>query len=148
MRGTSLCDVRAYATCGHELGHLGLTELLAQEPLLARAGKPVLHLGANLGCASDPTLFLRASDDAMSAQMKALLRDEGYPEADIRVQPISSVSGEGHDLVGHGAKVLSMAGANAHFHAASDRWPGNVSAAGTAAIARAVSRWVALMVAA
>jgi len=37
-----------------------------------------------------------------------------------------------------------MAGANQHFHAASDRWPGNVNAAGTAAIARAVGKWMAL----
>jgi hypothetical protein len=138
------CDVRAYATCGHELGHLGLTELLAREPALARGEKPVLHLGANLGCASDLTLFLRAADPAMSEQMKMLLCREGYPEEFIRVQPISSVSGEGRDLTEHGAQVLSMAGANAHFHAASDRWPGNVNAAGTASIARAVGRWIAL----
>lgn len=59
-------------------------------------------------------------------------------------RPITAVSGEGRDLVEHGAQVLSMAGSNAHFHAASDRWPGNVNAAGTAAIARAVGRWVAL----
>jgi hypothetical protein len=140
------CDVRAYATCGHELGHLGLTELLAHEPTLARGEKPVLHLGANLGCASDLTLFLRAADPAMSGQMGELLRSEGYPEEFIRVQPISSVSGEGLDLTQHGAQVLSMAGANAHFHAASDRWPGNVNAAGTAAIARAVARWISLTV--
>jgi len=38
--------------------------------------------------------------------------------------------------------VLSLAGANAHFHAASDRWPANVSAANVAAIARAVGKWV------
>jgi hypothetical protein len=138
------CHVRAYATCGHELGHLGLTELLAREPALARSEKPVLHLGANLGCASDLTLFLRAADPAMSGQMKTLLCSEGYPEEFIRVQPITSVSGEGRDLTEHGAQVLSMAGANAHFHAASDRWPGNVNAAGTASIARAVGRWIAL----
>jgi hypothetical protein len=76
--------------------------------------------------------------------MRELLRDEGYPDESIRVQPISSVSGEGRDLTEHGAQVLSMAGANAHFHAASDRWPGNVNAAGTAAIARAVARWTSL----
>jgi hypothetical protein len=37
-----------------------------------------------------------------------------------------------------------MAGANAHFHAASDRWPGNVNAAGIASISRAVAKWIAL----
>ena len=76
--------------------------------------------------------------------MKKLLCSEAYPSDFIRVQPISTVSGEGRDLAEHGAQVLSMAGANAHFHAASDRWPGNVNAAGTAAIARAVGKWVEL----
>jgi hypothetical protein len=38
--------------------------------------------------------------------------------------------------------VLSLAGSNLHFHAASDRWPGNVNVAGIASISRAVARWV------
>ena len=138
------CDVRTYATCGHELGHLGLTELLQRETRLAHGDKPVLHLGANLGCASNLALFLRAADPGQSAHMRDLLVSEGYPAEHIRVEAIDVVSGEGRDLTEHGAQVLSMAGANAHFHAASDRWPGNVSAAYTAAIARAVGRWVAL----
>ncbi len=138
------CDVRTYATCGHELGHLGLSALLERETAIAGSDKPVLHLGANLGCASNPALFLRAADPAQSTLMRDLLVSEGYPAGNIRVESIDVVSGEGRDLTEHGARVLSMAGANAHFHAASDRWPGNVSAANTAAIARAVARWVAL----
>ena len=137
-------DVHAYATCGHELGHLGLTELLAREADLVRGAGDWLHLGANLGCASNLTLFLRAADPAAAEPMRDLLVTEGYPAEFIRIEPISAVSGEGRDVTEHGGRVLSMAGANAHFHAASDRWPGNVNAAGTAAIARAVGRWVAL----
>jgi hypothetical protein len=136
--------VHAFATCGHELGHLGLTALLAREPALVHSAQPWLHLGANLGCMSDLTLFLRASDPASSERMRDLLCAEGYPAEHIRAEPISKVSGEGRDLTDHGGKVLSMAGANAHFHAASDRWPGNVNAEGTAAIARAVGRYVGL----
>ena len=51
---------------------------------------------------------------------------------------------EGHDLTHLGGKVLSLAGSNLHFHAASDRWPGNVNVSGIAAISRAVARWVTL----
>jgi hypothetical protein len=91
-------------------------------------------------------LFVRAADPTVSEKMRKLLCSEGYPDEFIRVQPIGTVSGEGRDLTEHGAQVLSMAGANAHFHTASDRWPGNVNAAGTAAIARAVARWIALTV--
>jgi hypothetical protein len=135
-------DVHAFATCGHELGHLGLTALLEKEADLARDADCWLHLGANLGCASKLDLFLRAHDTRESQRMHDLLVSEGYPAAHIHVESISAVSGEGRDLTEHGARVLSMAGANAHFHAASDRWPGNVNAAGVAAIARAVAKWV------
>ena len=137
-------DVRAYATCGHELGHLGLTELLVRETGLVKGAHHWLHLGANLGCASNLTLFLRAAAPADSAKMRDLLCAEGYPAEHIRVESISVVSGEGRDITDHGGKVLSMAGANAHFHAASDRWPGNVNAAGIASISRAVAKWIAL----
>ncbi len=136
-------EMHAFATCGHELGHLGLTKLLAREAGLVRGASHWLHLGANLGCASNLTLFLRAPAAADAEHMRELLCDEGYPAGFIRVEPISAVSGEGRDVTDHGGKVLSMAGANAHFHAASDRWPGNVNAAGIASIARAVARWVA-----
>ena len=135
------CDVRTYATCGHELGHLGLSEFIRREPALMSGARHFLHLGANLGCASDLTLYLRAAEPEQSQRMRELLIESGYPADHILVQSIDVVSGEGRDLTEHGATVLSMAGANAHFHAASDRWPGNVNAAGTAAIARAVARW-------
>lgn len=142
-RGVLKRDVRAYATCGHELGHLGLTELLAREAALVKGAHHWLHLGANLGSASLP-MFLRAADPQDAQQMLGLLTAEGYPAEHIRVEPISAVSGEGHDITEQGGKVLSLAGSNAHFHAASDRWPGNVNAAGIAAISRAVGQWIAL----
>ena len=135
--------VHAFATCGHELGHVGLHALLSQEAALLHGSAPWLHLGANLGCASNQTMMLRASDAADSEHMRELLIAEGYPAALIRIEPITLVSGEGRDVIDHGGRVLSLAGSNAHFHAASDRWPGNVSAGNIAAIARAVSRWVA-----
>jgi hypothetical protein len=137
-------DVHAYATCGHELGHLGLHALTQQQAPLVGNAKYWLHLGANLGGAGNLTMFLRAADSAHSATMRELLVDEGYPAQHIHIEPIGRISGEGHDLTHLGGKVLSLAGSNQHFHAASDRWPGNVNAAGIAAIARAVARWVTL----
>lgn len=136
-------DVHAYATCGHELGHLGLKTLLTQETTLLRESVDWLHLGANLGCASNPALTLRASNAREADRMRELLVSEGYPAELIRIDPISNASGEARDVVEHGGRVLSLIGSNAHFHAASDRWPGNVNAPRVASIARAVSRWVA-----
>ena len=135
-------DVLAYATCGHELGHLGLQELTRLQLPLVTGAKYWLHLGANLGGAGNPVMMVRAANSADAEAMRDLLAAEGYPAQHIRVEPISKISGEGHDLTHLGAKVLSLAGSNLHFHAASDRWPGNVNAAGIAAISRAVARWV------
>jgi hypothetical protein len=135
-------DIQAIATCGHELGHVGLHALLRRRASLLHERAPWLHLGANLGCASNESLMLRASDEADARHMRALLIDAGYAAESIRIEPITAVSGEGRDVVEHGGRVLSLAGSNTHFHAASDRWPANVSAANVAAIARAVGRWV------
>jgi hypothetical protein len=137
-------DVRAWATCGHELGHLGLQDLIhRQRPLLTDAYY-WLHLGANLGSAGPLTLRVRAVDAGEAQRMRDLLVAEGYPAQHILLEPGSTISGEGHDLRQLGAKVLSLAGSNRHFHAASDRWPANVNAPGVASIARAVARWITL----
>ncbi len=136
-------DVVAWATCGHELGHLGLQELTRLHMPVVTGAKYWLHLGANLGGAGNLTLMVRAADAADAQHMRDLLVEEGYPALHIRIEPASKLSGEGHDLAHLGARVLSLAGSNLHFHAASDRWPGNVNAAGIASISRAVARWVA-----
>ncbi len=143
-RGQLKRSVHAYATCGHELGHLGLQTLTQQQTPLVKGAKYWLHLGANLGGAGNLSLMIRAKDTADAQQMHDLLAAEGYPAQHLHIEPIAKISGEGHDLTHLGAKVLSLAGSNLHFHAASDRWPGNVNAGGIAAISRAVARWVAL----
>ena len=136
-------DVLAWATCGHELGHIGLNELTRLNMAMVTGAKYWLHLGANLGGAGNLTMMVRATVKADAEAMRDLLVAEGYPANSILVEPDSKLSGEGHDLHHLGAKVLSLAGSNLHFHAASDRWPGNVNAAGIASISRAVARWVA-----
>ena len=141
--GTLKRDVAGWATCGHELGHIGLQELTRQQGPTVTGAQYWLHLGANLGGAANLTMMVRATVKADAEAMRDLLVAEGYPEHHILVEPDSKLSGEGHDLHHLGAKVLSLAGSNLHFHAASDRWPGNVNAAGIASISRAVARWVA-----
>jgi hypothetical protein len=129
-------DVRAWATCSHELGHLGLQALIHQHTPLITGAYYWLHLGANLGGAGTLTLRVRTVDAGEAQIMRDLLVAEGSPAQHIRVEPGSTMSGEGHDLTHLGAKVLSLAGSNRHFHAASDRWPANVNAPGIASIAR------------
>ncbi len=136
-------DVVAWATCGHELGHIGLQELTRLNMPTVTGAKYWLHLGANLGGAGNLTMMVRATVKADAEALRDLLVAEGYPAQHILVEPDGKLSGEGHDLHHLGAKVMSLAGSNLHFHAASDRWPGNVNAAGIASISRAVARWVA-----
>lgn len=144
LQGTNRlrCPVFGYATCGHELGHIGLEELIRQRAELLQGARYWLHLGANLGTASNLQMMIRAENPADGDAMRQLLIAEGYPADFVAVEPISKISGEGYDLVKHGARVLSLAGTNHYFHDASDRWPGNINAAGIASISRAVARWV------
>jgi hypothetical protein len=72
-------DVHGFATCGHELGHVGLHTLLKDRTALLRDAAPWLHLGANLGCASNENMMLRASDSADAEHMRELLIAAGYP---------------------------------------------------------------------
>jgi hypothetical protein len=131
-------DVRAWVTCGHELGHLGLQALLHRHRPLLTGAHSWLHLGVNLGGAGTLTLRVRAEDAGEAQRMRDLLAAEGYPVQHLRVEPGSTIAGEGHDLRHLGARVLSLAGSNRHFHAASDRWSANVNVPGVASIARAV----------
>lgn len=135
--------VRGFATCGHELGHLGLERVLHDEAPLVTGAKCWLHLGANLGCASDGRLTVRASKPNDGDHLRTLLVAHGYPASLIEIEPIERAMGEARDLADHGARVLSLIGRNAHFHAPSDRWPGNVSAAWVASVASAVGAWLA-----
>jgi len=137
-------DFYAYATCGHELGHLGLETLIKSHPHLVTEAHYWLHLGANLGCAANLDLFIRTGESDMAHILRRLLIEENYPEAHIHIEPLAKISGEGFDLNRLGARVLSVAGSNPYFHSTSDRWPGNVSTQAVAAIARASARWVQL----
>ncbi len=135
-------DVHAFSTCGHELGHIGLASLLRDQQALLTRGVTWLHLGANLGCASDPKVTLRATDPTDARALQGLLMATGYPSALIEIETIDRAMGEARDLDQHGAKVVSLIGRNGHFHAPSDRWPGNVNAGLVASIAQAVQAWV------
>lgn len=140
--GQLACPVFGFATCGHELGHLGLEQVLATNESLLTAARLWMHLGANLGCASDGRVTVRATDPAHASGLRELLIANGYPAELITTESIDRALGEARDLALHGARLLSIIGKNARFHAPSDRWPANVNAAWVASIAAAVQAWV------
>lgn len=142
--GRLACPVFGFATCGHELGHLGLEQVLAANAALLTDARLWIHLGANLGCASDGRVTVRASEPAHASRLRELLIANDYPATLIEVEPIERALGEARDLALHGARVLSIIGKNARFHAPSDRWPANVNAAWVASIGAAVREWLSV----
>lgn len=124
---------RYLASGGHELGHAGLKLAMLARPITASM---VLHLGANLGCASDARLNIRAHEPSVAHRMAAHLRAAGYPSNDLVVAPPGRVNGEAHDIAAAGLPFVSLIGSNPLFHAREDRLD-NVDAARVAIIAQA-----------
>lgn len=131
--------VRFAATCGHELGHVGLLHWLAAEPGLVAEAAVFLHLGANLGAAGDARLTLRSNVPGLAERMAAALVAQGYPPAALILAPGTVAFGEAHDILARGGRFLSLIGANPRFHAPDDRWPEAVDLTAAAAIAAAVA---------
>jgi hypothetical protein len=102
--------------------------LLQQQQHLLSSAACWLHLGANLGCARQCDVVLRSTETADSEHHGVICSWRGKLSVGaICIEPVSKASGEGRDIVGPWRQDTFMAGSNAHFHAASDRWPGNVS---------------------
>ena len=62
------------ASSGHELGHLGIDAFIANRNGIVQNSVAWLHLGANIGAATDTTNLLQASDDALDAAATEALR--------------------------------------------------------------------------
>ena len=82
-----------------------------------------------------------AALDSVAPQRPGSLRiliELGFPGGRTGVRSPA----QARDLALHHATVVSLIGRNRHFHAPSDRFPGNVSAHLVSAIARAVQAWI------
>jgi hypothetical protein len=131
---------RFAATCGHELGHLGLSAWLDGAPALLQDAALFLHLGANLGAAGGGVLTLRSNVPGLAQRAQAGLLAAGFPAAEIAIAAGDSANGEAHDILVRGGRFLSLIGANPRFHDPDDRWPQGVDVPRAAAIAEAVAR--------
>jgi hypothetical protein len=129
-------DVVFTANTGHELGHLGLDEFIAQRPGWDQpSGATWLHYGANLG-AFGSWLSLVSNDEALRRVGLAALASAGQPPDDI---PWLSTppSGETRDIHKAGGRYLTLVGTNRLFHLPQDRWPDAVDVPAVARIAAA-----------
>ena len=129
------------ANTGHELGHIGLDEFLAQRPGWEQPGGATwVHFGANIG-AADGRLIIQSSSADLRSAMASGLDAAGCPGAVIA--PAGTVpNGETRDIHVAGGRYLTLVGTNALFHLPDDRWPHAVDVDSVVATAAAAAKFV------
>jgi hypothetical protein len=124
LRNTRLKrSVLFVAASGHELGHLGIDAYIERRPGLVKSAAGWLHLGANVGAATDlNNNLLQASDDQLDARLAAAMTASGLIVA--RRTPRGDVpAGEAEAVHRGGGRYVSAIGGNALFHNPGDRGP-------------------------
>jgi hypothetical protein len=110
------------ASSGHELGHLGIDAYIERRPGVVASAVGWLHLGANIGAATDPGVTLQASDNELDATLTTALTASGV--AVTRRNPRGTVpGGEAEAVHRGGARYVSVIGGNGLFHNPGDRGP-------------------------
>lgn len=128
-------SIRLIATAGHELGHLGLRELVSREPV-ERCQAPWLHLGANIG-ASGGRMTLRSPDASLLDRFSTALASHENVESQVSSdEPLS----EAQLLHRRGVPYLSIVGTSRWFHNPGDRFPHSVDLHRLAGVAADVAR--------
>lgn len=128
-------SIRLIATAGHELGHLGLQELMSREPAEGRQS-PWLHLGANIGAAGGG-ITLRSPDTSLMQRFSAgLISHENLESQVSSDEPVS----EAQLLHRRGVPYLSIVGTSRWFHNENDRFPHSVDLHRLAGVAADVAR--------
>jgi hypothetical protein len=129
------------ASSGHELGHLGIDAYIARRPALVATAVGWLHLGANIGAATDPGITAQASDDDYEARLVEGLTAGGL--AVTRRNPRGTVpAGEAEAVHRGGGRYASVIGGNELFHHPGDR---GAAAVDPIVIARFAAAFTALV---
>jgi len=123
LRNTRLKrSVLFVASSGDELAHLGIDAYIDRRPGLVKNAAGWLHLGANVGAATDLNNNLQASDDQLDARLTAAITASGLTVA--RRAPRGNVpTGEAEAVHRGGGRYVSAIGGNALFHNPGDRGP-------------------------
>ena len=114
------------ASSGHELGHLGIDAYIEKRPGIVTRSAAWLHLGANIGAATElNNNLLQARDDEMDRALSDAMTKAGLRVA--RRAPRSNVpAGEAEAIHRGGGRYVSAIGGNQLFHNLADRGPGAV----------------------
>jgi len=130
-------DVIFTANSGHELSHLGLDQMLHENPSLARDAYIWIHLGANFAATGSQIRLQYSSQDINNLTRRHLGRANLVPgvETPLENRPL----GEARNIYDSGGNFLSLLGNNPLFHHPDDRWSDAVDVATTARWADAFS---------
>ncbi len=110
------------ASSGHELGHLGINAFVDQRPGIVQKSLCWIHLGANIGAATDPATTLQASDDELDAMLSRRLSSSGLG-VNRRIPRGTIPGGEAEVVHRGGGRYVSVIGRNALFHNPDDKGP-------------------------
>jgi hypothetical protein len=125
IRGTAEIPTRRsvvfVASSGHELGHLGIDAFIARRPGITKSALAWLHLGANIGAATELTNnLLQASHDDLDRLVTDALKSSGVDVA--RRAPRGAIpAGEAEAVHRGGGRYVSAIGGNTLFHNINDR---------------------------
>jgi hypothetical protein len=110
------------ASSGHELGHLGINAYIDRRPGIVAKSAGWLHLGANVGAATEAANTIQASDDRFDATLTEALAAAGL-RVDRRTPRGTVPGGEAEAVHRGGGRYVSIIGGNALFHNPEDRGP-------------------------
>jgi hypothetical protein len=115
-------EILFVASSGHELGHLGINAFVDRRPGIVKKSIAWLHLGANIGAATDPANTLQATDDELEARLAAAMTSAGL-SVDQRHPRGTIPRGEAEVVYRGGGRYVSVIGRNALFHNPADHGP-------------------------
>ncbi len=126
------------ASSGHELGHLGIDAYIARRSGIVGNTIAWIHLGANIGAATDKTTLLQAADDEIDAAATGALKSVGM-DVTMRAPRGSVPAGEAEAVHRGGGRYVSFIGGNALFHHVDDVGAGATDPATIARFAAALT---------
>jgi hypothetical protein len=110
------------AFSGHELGLLGIHAFIHRRPAIVSKAAAWIHLGANIGAATDPGNRLAASDDDFDGIASRAMASSGLM-VDQRIPRGTIPGGEAEVVHRGGGRYVAVTGRNALFHNLEDRGP-------------------------
>jgi len=118
-------DVVFVASTGHEIGYRGIEVFVERRAGIVTNSLAWIHLGANIGAATNPGNTIQASDDELEETLDAAMTGTGLT---IDHRNPRGVIPEGEAGVVHkgGGRYVSIIGGSALFHNPADLGPQSI----------------------